>query len=66
MKGKSEFLDDEGEFDGEKGYGAVLGTFIVCAWVEVALSFVRPNVRGRKEKQTNASPLSRSYSHVLQ
>ncbi|CAM9667929.1 unnamed protein product [Pylaiella littoralis] len=42
MKGRSEFLDDAGEFDGVKAYGAVLGTFLVCSWVEVVLAFFKP------------------------
>lgn len=46
MKGKSEFLDDDGEFDGVKAYGAVLGTFLVCSWVEIVLAFIKPNVGG--------------------
>ncbi|CAM9171480.1 unnamed protein product [Ascophyllum nodosum] len=44
MKGKSEYLDDDGVFDGVKAYGAVLGTLLVCSWVEVVLSFIRPTV----------------------
>lgn len=44
MKGKSDFLDGSGEFDGAKAYGAVLGTFLVCSWVEVVLAFIRPKV----------------------
>lgn len=44
MKGKSNFLDGEGEFDGEKAYGAVLGTFLVCSWVEIVLAFIKPTV----------------------
>lgn len=46
MKEKTEFLDDDGEFDGVKAYGAVLGTFLVCSWVEVVLAFIKPNVGG--------------------
>lgn len=44
MKEKSDFIDDDGVFDGEKAYGAVLGTFLVCSWVEVVLAFVKPQV----------------------
>eukprot|EP00904_Undaria_pinnatifida_P010137 jgi/Undpi1/6253/HiC_scaffold_20.g08737.m1 len=44
MKGKSDFLDDDGVFDGEKAYGAVLGTFLVCSWVEILLAFIKPAV----------------------
>lgn len=44
MKGKSEFLDENDEFDGEKGYGAVIGTLLVCSWVEVVLAFIKPEV----------------------
>ncbi|CBN76200.1 uric acid-xanthine permease [Ectocarpus siliculosus] len=43
MKEKSEFLDDNDEFDGVKAYGAVLGTFLVCSWVEIFLAFIKPN-----------------------
>ncbi|CAN0382306.1 unnamed protein product [Ectocarpus sp. 12 AP-2014] len=43
MKEKSEFLDDNDEFDGVKAYGAVLGTFLVCSWVEIVLAFIKPN-----------------------
>lgn len=44
MKGKADFLDDAGEFDGEKAYGAILGTFLVCSWVEIVLAFIKPQV----------------------
>lgn len=44
MKSKSDFLDADGEFDGEKAYGAVIGTFLVCSWVEVILAFIKPKV----------------------
>lgn len=44
MKGKDEFINDAGEFDGEKAYGAILGTFLVCSWVEVLLAFIKPQV----------------------
>lgn len=44
MKGKTDFYNDADEFDGEKAYGAVLGTFLVCSWVEVVLAFVKPQV----------------------
>lgn len=44
MKGKPDFLDDDGEFDGEKAYGAVLGTFLVVSWVEILLAFIKPQV----------------------
>ncbi|CAM9697695.1 unnamed protein product [Ectocarpus fasciculatus] len=42
MKEKTEFLDDSGDFDGAKAYGAILGTFLVCSWVEVVLAFIKP------------------------
>lgn len=45
MKSKSKFLKEDGEFNGEKGYGAVIGTLLVCSWVEIVLAFVRPQVR---------------------
>lgn len=41
---KSDFIDDTGKFDGEKAYGAVIGTFLVCTWVEVVLAFMKPKV----------------------
>ncbi|CAM9246050.1 unnamed protein product [Discosporangium mesarthrocarpum] len=44
MKGKSEFLDAEGGFDGEKAYGAILGTILVCSWLEIILAFAKPSV----------------------
>ncbi|CAM9461477.1 unnamed protein product [Choristocarpus tenellus] len=45
MKSKSKFLLDDGEtFDGEKAYGAILGTVLVCTWLEVALAFVSPKI----------------------
>lgn len=44
MKGKQDFLDDAGEFDGEKAYGAILGTFLICSWVEIILAFIKPQV----------------------
>lgn len=44
MKGKEEFLDGDGEFDGVKAYGAILGTFLVCSWVEIILAFIKPQV----------------------
>ena len=46
MKGKSDFLDGDGVFDGEKAYGAVLGTFLVVSWVEIVLAFINPKVGG--------------------
>lgn len=30
-KGKSDFMDGTGKFDGAKAYSAVLGTFLVCS-----------------------------------
>ncbi|CAN0221317.1 unnamed protein product, partial [Hapterophycus canaliculatus] len=42
---KSDFLDDAGEFDGVKAYGAILGTFLICSWVEIILAFIKPQVR---------------------
>lgn len=45
MKTKDDFLNDDGELDGEKAYGAVIGTFLVCSWVEIVLAFIRPTVR---------------------
>lgn len=44
MKTKSDFLDDDGVFDGEKAYGAILGTFLICSFVEIVLAFVKPQV----------------------
>ncbi|CAM9517540.1 unnamed protein product [Choristocarpus tenellus] len=41
----TDFLLDDGEtFDGEKAYGAILGTVLVCAWLEIALAFVKPKI----------------------
>lgn len=39
-----DFQTDDGEFDGEKGHGAVVGTFLVCSWVEDVLAFINPRV----------------------
>lgn len=44
MRTKSEFLTEDDEFDGEKAYGALIGTLLVCAWVEVVLAFIKPEV----------------------
>ena len=49
MKGKSKYMNIDGEFDGVKAYGAVLGTFLVCSWVEVILGFIRPKVSAVKD-----------------
>ncbi len=31
-------------YDNEKMYGAILGTFLVCSFVEIVLAFVNPKV----------------------
>lgn len=55
MREKSEFYTADGEFDGEKGYGAVLGTLLVGWWVQVIMAFIRPQVRCRETPPTLSS-----------